>query len=223
MSAYLIHNYSQIEIRPFLEEKLGVNFENNADLYLINQENESIKISQIREITNQIVYPPSKDQYKTVVLQNFEKATVPAQNAFLKTLEEHPPYVKIILVCNKTKGILETIISRCQILKTESDITKNLNSAETVNNEKLEETFKTISEGTYADIIDLVEQYKKRELAIPFVVELTKFFHQKCQKSPSTQLTLALENLQVCLAQLEQNSNVSLTLEDHLFDIKSRF
>lgn len=221
MSAYLIHHHSQKNVQQLIENEIGVSFKNNPDLFLINEENDNIKISQIREIISQVAYSPVKDEFKTFILFNFEKTTIPAQNAFLKTLEEHPSYIRIILVCSKTSGILETVVSRCQIIKVKENLTdKVLPDANTGN---LESDFSLITTGTHANIIELVEKYKKREDAIPFIIKLVKYFHQKCQKQPSTPLTLALEDLQICLTQLEQNSNVLLTLEHHLFTIKSRF
>ncbi len=43
--------------------------------------------------------------------------TVEAQNALLKTLEEPPNYAIIILVTNNKESLLETIKSRCDIIK----------------------------------------------------------------------------------------------------------
>lgn len=222
MSAYLINDYSHSKVKHFLGKKLEINFEGNPDLFLINEENESIKISQIREITNQIAYPPNRGQLKTFILFNFEKTTIPAQNAFLKTLEEHPSYVQIVLVCSKINKILETVISRCQTIKLKKDQFPQIENNEDENDE-LENNFLTITTGTHAHIIDLVENYKKREEAVEYVVKLIKHFHKKCEKNPTVSLTSAIGNLQTCLSQLEQNSNVSLTLEHHFFCIKSRF
>ncbi|MGO0943209.1 DNA polymerase III subunit, partial [Clostridioides difficile] len=75
-----------------------------------------IKIAQIRNLQSDIVIRPHKD-YKIYIINNAEKMTVEAQNALLKTLEEPPNYAIIILVTNNKESLLETIKSRCDIIK----------------------------------------------------------------------------------------------------------
>ncbi|MDY2738201.1 DNA polymerase III subunit, partial [Intestinibacter sp.] len=55
--------------------------------------------------------------YKIYVFDEAQKMTVEAQNALLKTLEEPPKYAIIILVTNNKESLLDTIKSRCEIIK----------------------------------------------------------------------------------------------------------
>lgn len=93
-----------------------VNLENSPDYVLIKPDGNSIKIAQIRSLQSDIVIRPHKD-YKIYIINNAEKMTVEAQNALLKTLEEPPNYAIIILVTNNKESLLETIKSRCDIIK----------------------------------------------------------------------------------------------------------
>ena len=92
------------------------NLENSPDYVLIKPDGNSIKIAQIRNLQSDIVIRPHKD-YKIYIINNAEKMTVEAQNALLKTLEEPPNYAIIILVTNNKESLLETIKSRCDIIK----------------------------------------------------------------------------------------------------------
>jgi DNA polymerase-3 subunit delta' len=222
MSSTLILCTDQKSIIETLNVGMSIKLDNNPDLYLINESNESIKIKEIREINSQVIYPPSKEKFKTFILYNFEKATIPAQNAFLKSLEEHPSYIQFVLQCNTLNGILETIKSRCDIKK--CDENKNISFEEELETtEKLSKVWNVISNGSYADIIEVCGQYKDRGEAKDLINSLTKFLHQKNQENPSLQITNGLTDLSICQSQLKQNSNVLLTLENHFFAIKSRF
>lgn len=75
----------------------------------------------IKDVTDKIIDEINKKPYekdkKVIIIYDANKMTVEAQNAFLKTIEEPPKGVFIILLCENLKNILETIKSRCQIHK----------------------------------------------------------------------------------------------------------
>ncbi len=76
---------------------------------------DSIKIDQIRSIISFLSLKTSNEQEKRVVLiDNFHLATVEAQNAFLKTLEEPSQNSIIIIISHRPENILPTIRSRVQ-------------------------------------------------------------------------------------------------------------
>jgi DNA polymerase-3 subunit delta' len=77
---------------------------------------DAIKIDQIRELQRELALSPYEGQYRVVLLCNFERATLSAANALLKTLEEPNPQVVIILTATDPGALLPTIVSRCQIL-----------------------------------------------------------------------------------------------------------
>ncbi len=92
------------------------NLENSPDYISIEPQGSSIKIAQIRNLQSDVIVKPHGD-YKIYVIDNAEKMTVESQNALLKTLEEPPGYVIIILITNNKNSLLDTIKSRCDVVK----------------------------------------------------------------------------------------------------------
>jgi len=76
-----------------------------------------ILIDQVREIVREASRSPVESRYKVFIITAFERANVNAANALLKTLEEPSSTTRIILVSHQPSGLLDTIISRCQLLR----------------------------------------------------------------------------------------------------------
>ncbi|MCI8587788.1 MAG: hypothetical protein HFJ49_04170 [Clostridia bacterium] len=89
--------------------------ENNPDYKFIDIEPEekAIKINQIREMQLKISEKPIISQNKVYIINNADTMTQEAQNCLLKTLEEPPDYVTIILIGANENNFLTTIKSRC--------------------------------------------------------------------------------------------------------------
>lgn len=88
------------------------------DCKIIDTKGKSIGVDLIREklVEDTIIAPFSKP-YKIYLIYHAEKLTPQAQNAMLKTLEEPPSYVVIILLVNDETKILPTVKSRCVQLR----------------------------------------------------------------------------------------------------------
>lgn len=71
-------------------------------------------VENIRALVEQVRIPPSQGQYKVYIIDEVHMLSTSAFNAFLKTLEEPPAYVKFILATTEKHKILPTILSRCQ-------------------------------------------------------------------------------------------------------------
>ena len=72
-------------------------------------------VDDIRELTNQVRFAPQHGRYKVYIIDEVHMLSAAAFNAFLKTLEEPPPYAIFILATTEKHKILPTILSRCQI------------------------------------------------------------------------------------------------------------
>ncbi len=72
-------------------------------------------VDDIRDLVEQVRYVPQTGRYKVYVIDEVHMLSSAAFNAFLKTLEEPPPYVIFILATTEKHKILPTILSRCQI------------------------------------------------------------------------------------------------------------
>ncbi len=89
-------------------------------------------VDDIRELTNQVRFAPQQGRYKVYIIDEVHMLSAAAFNAFLKTLEEPPPYAIFILATTEKHKILPTILSRCQIFDfkriTTHDIVAHLQS-----------------------------------------------------------------------------------------------
>ncbi len=72
-------------------------------------------VDDIRELVNGVRFAPQQGRYKIYIIDEVHMLSAAAFNAFLKTLEEPPPYAIFILATTEKHKILPTILSRCQI------------------------------------------------------------------------------------------------------------
>jgi len=86
----------------------------HPDLIQITPAGEAIKIGQIRELQRDIAFKPYEARWRVIIVDQAERMTREAANAFLKTLEEPPPWTTIILVATAGAGLPPTVLSRCQ-------------------------------------------------------------------------------------------------------------
>lgn len=84
-------------------------------------------VEDIRALTEQVRYSPQSGKYKVYIIDEVHMLSPQAFNAFLKTLEEPPPYAIFILATTEKHKILPTILSRCQVFDF-----KRMPSSETV-------------------------------------------------------------------------------------------
>jgi DNA polymerase-3 subunit gamma/tau len=72
-------------------------------------------VDDIRELVTQVRFAPQAGKYKVYIVDEVHMLSSAAFNAFLKTLEEPPPFAIFILATTEKHKIIPTILSRCQI------------------------------------------------------------------------------------------------------------
>ena len=72
-----------------------------------------------RYLKKDVYTAPNELDFKIYIIEEADKMTEEAQNALLLTLEEPPSYVRFILLCEHAELLLETILSRAPVLRTE--------------------------------------------------------------------------------------------------------
>lgn len=77
----------------------------------------SMGVDEVREIIEEVSKRPYEGDKKVIIIHEGSKLTVQAQNALLKTIEEPPQGVYIILLAESLETLLDTIKSRCQVYK----------------------------------------------------------------------------------------------------------
>lgn len=71
-------------------------------------------VENIREINENIKYPPVSSPYKIIIIDEVHMISINAFNALLKTLEEPPPHAKFMFATTEAHKVPATINSRCQ-------------------------------------------------------------------------------------------------------------
>lgn len=123
-------------------------------------------VEDIRSLVEQVRISPQGAKFKVYIIDEVHMLSQSAFNAFLKTLEEPPPYAKFILATTEKHKIIPTILSRCQVYDFkrigDKDIMKHLAfvaQSETVQAE--EEALRVIAskaDGALRDALSIFDQ-----------------------------------------------------------------
>lgn len=92
--------------------------ENHPDITrVVHEKPNTVSVDDIRsQLNSDVGIKPYSSSRKIYIVNEAEKMTVQAQNALLKTLEEPPEYVVILLLTANVDALLPTILSRCVVL-----------------------------------------------------------------------------------------------------------
>ncbi len=104
-----------VSARPISEEavkeKLGLTPFNSR---ILDFENQAPTVSEIRQILKEVSYRPQFDQFFFLVFLKAELLSPEIANTLLKTLEEPPEYLRILLFTSNERALLPTVLSRCR-------------------------------------------------------------------------------------------------------------
>lgn len=91
----------------------------HPDLFILQREegDKDIKVGAVRELQRSLALAPYDAEFRVALISNFQHASISASNALLKTLEEPPTKVILLLTAEIPESLLPTIISRCEILR----------------------------------------------------------------------------------------------------------
>lgn len=108
-----------------------LSFENGTSLNIHELDAASNNsVEDIRMLSENVRFAPQAGKYKVYIIDEVHMLSQSAFNAFLKTLEEPPPFAIFILATTEKHKILPTILSRCQIFDfkriTNNDTTEHL-------------------------------------------------------------------------------------------------
>jgi DNA polymerase-3 subunit delta' len=79
--------------------------------------NTSLTIDTVRELCATAALRPMEGRWRVLIVEDAETMQAIAQEALLKTLEEPPPFLVMILLANDAELLLPTIRSRCQVIE----------------------------------------------------------------------------------------------------------
>jgi DNA polymerase-3 subunit gamma/tau len=144
-----------------------VSFTNNTSFNVFELDAASNNsVDDIRSLIDQVRFAPQQGKYKIYIIDEVHMLSAAAFNAFLKTLEEPPPYAIFILATTEKHKILPTILSRCQIFDfkriTTSDTVSHLQSIAVKEHMEAQEAALHIiaqkSEGCMRDALSMLDR-----------------------------------------------------------------
>lgn len=206
--------------KDFAKGIFGIDsLDNNPDFYLINSEDKSIKIEQIRQMQKDINIKPIMYDNKVYIIDEADKMTEQSQNCLLKTLEEPPAQVVIILVTNSSTKLLGTIFSRVKRVRISDDIieTVSFNEAkELINNlNKLSKTqllnyltYFEENKGKINDILSYMQRYCNN-----LIEKIVLSDNIKSDNISIVRLAGYVEIINDTKIRLERNCNFNMTID----------
>lgn len=236
--------------KPCNKCKACIEFEtsNNPDFFEIDTKENSIKIEEIRLMQSKIAEKPIISNKKVYIINDSEKMTKEAQNCLLKTLEEPPEYITIILITSNENMILNTIKSRCTKIvfnKIEDEIlskylkenckfeniTKNMLKAYSGSikkalemNEKkeiyeqLDKYFYNIENYKIIDVLNKIECLYKNKENIQEMLEYISTILFTKAKE-KTEYLKYIENVEQTKQKIKLNANYDMTIDNLLLKI----
>ena len=221
---------------------------NHPDFSVLNEEGGSIKIDEsIRPLVEKVIEKPILSNRKVYIINDAEKMTDESQNCLLKTLEEPPEFVTIILVSSNENLLFNTIKSRCMKVKF-NNIPNNELYDYLVNDvgygeisENLLKTFegsigKAIqlkdNKEEYSNIDNIVEAFQKEDiisilLSANFLynkeraIEFLKYF-VVCLFSKSKEdkrYLNCIEHVNNAIRNINANGNLDMNVDSMLFNV----
>ncbi len=150
--------------------------QNHPDFYLVNEEGENIKIDAIRELTERIIEKPIVSNRKVYIINDCDRMTKEAQNCLLKTLEEPPEFVVIILISSNENLILNTIKSRCMSIKFKNIEDKKLldYAINSLGYDNISKNLLKSFDGSIGKALKLKDNKKKYDSIDEFILNLSK-------------------------------------------------
>jgi hypothetical protein len=185
-----------------------------AQIQYINTELGNTSIETIRSLIEDLSYSTSEGTLRVFALLAAESITLPAQQAILKSLEEPPTRTLLILVTSQPQALLPTILSRCEVVRSEI-------GSETKEEFELPDSLKALMEKpdtvSFSQCIELAEGYKDRGEALVLINNLLQWIQKNGQPGVKVKWT---NQLVITLQLLKQNVNVQLALEECFFSLK---
>jgi DNA polymerase-3 subunit delta' len=95
---------------------------NHPDFTRIEEPKEDEKdaksaLEQVRELPKLLAYPPLETSKRIILIPAAADLNVNTYNSILKVLEEPPAHTMFFLLCRDPSELLQTIVSRCQVLR----------------------------------------------------------------------------------------------------------
>lgn len=168
------------------------------------------KIEDVKKLNRYLKFSINKPT--AIILDKVDKASLEAQNAFLKNLEEPQKGILFILLAESLYPLPSTIKSRCQVIWLSDHL--DLDKDE-------EENLKKFTEGDVGKKMMFIKDINSREESIKFMKSILIVYQKKIQKTKGKKKHLVkdVENAIKTLNALNSNGNIQLQLTNFIVNL----
>lgn len=103
--------------KEFALKILNTEVKNLRDMIEFKVDKKIISVEDIRALNMELIKKPEISKNKVILIYEADKMTDKAQNSFLKSLEDSVENIFIILIVNDIKKMIDTLVSRCLLVK----------------------------------------------------------------------------------------------------------
>jgi len=215
MHSFIIIGKDREKVKKYALDLAGEQKISKFDVFVLETE-KALGIMDIRAVTKQVFLTPLKGSEKAVILECFYGATVEAQNAFLKVLEE-PPLSTTIIMLASDNFFLSTILSRCKLIELDRSVTLSRDEESEYSN--ILENLRIMKIGEKLKLAQ--DLAKGRQEALNFIEKLIVVSRNKMVESEEKQeYKTIIEVLQKYYKEIKRsNVNLRLGLENLFLEI----
>ena len=177
---------------------------NNPDIFIINEAT-GWAIESVRLLKKWLSQKPFNHKNKIIIIYQVDQFSLESQNALLKSLEEPGDNNYFFLTTNKPSKIINTIMSRCQIIKLKNDFSLSKDTKPLV-----------ISDQIKTNLIQSENISKDKNQVLPFLESQLKTYQQLILKNPTAKNSQIIQKILKSINMIEANVDPRSAL-DFLF------
>lgn len=169
----------------------------------------SIGIDEVRDIQRFLSRKPTQGGINAVIVHDAHLLTIPAQHAFLKTLEEPPPTTQIYLITAYADQLLPTILSRVQVMDADTP-------TQVPDTSHAQELLENLMKATLTEKMELLDKANfTRDSALEFLSHVEHIIHKNLS------LHYLYASLDETRKYLKANVSVKAAMDHFAFSLKS--
>lgn len=207
MHAYLITTAQPITLTDLVNQDLLPQDKPHPDIYTA-PETGALGIDLVRGLEQFLRFSPNVYDTKYIVILNAVRLTLPAQNAFLKTLEEPPLYAKFLLTVRHSSQLLPTLVSRCFVSPL------NLTTSPPPAPADQAALVTPLNQTSLPKRLKLAQPFATKESALTLTSSLITALRNDLHQNPSQSTTAGLDRLTQAHYRLDHNAHPLLTIEN---------
>lgn len=183
----------QARINQICQELDNIINPNNPDIFIIDEKT-GWTIEIVRNLKNWLSQKPFNHQNKIIIIYQVHQFNLESQNALLKSLEEPGENNYFILTSNKPSKIINTIISRCQIIKLKNNLSVTTKLKPFIFSDQIK-----------TNLLQGDSIAKDKNQVLPFLQDQLKIYQQLLLKNPSKQNSQIIQKILKAIQMIESN------------------